>query len=219
MRSILLVILASVQPLIAQTGLQPEEEKKSVPQAVMYSLVLPGMGELYAGEYGIGKYFTIAEGALWATLLGFDRYGTWLQDDSRSFAAQHAGITTAGKSDQYFMDVGNFNSVVDYNEQMLRDRDPHKLYDEQSFRWFWDSPANRQIYRDRRVSSDQMFNDTRFVAAAIAVNHIVSAINAARLVIAHNKSLESSSSIDIRATVIGGFEHPNGIMISFVKSF
>ncbi len=196
------------------------EGKKSVPLAVLYSLLLPGMGELYVDDYRTGKYLTAAEGMLWVTLIGLDRYGTWLQDDARTFAVQHAGISLAGKNDRYFVDVGNYNTVYDYNEKMLRDRNPYKLYGENSaFAWVWDARANREYYRDLRIKSDNMFNSVNFVAAAIAVNHIISAINAARVAMSYNARADHASSLEIRAGVMGGIGHPHGIMISVSKSF
>ncbi len=195
-------------------------EKKSVPTAILYSLLLPGMGEMYAGNYGRGKYFTIAEGVLWVTLIGFDQYGRWLQDDARSYAVQHADISLSGKNDRYFIDIGEYMSVQDYNQQMLRDRTPHKVMDENSsLAWNWDTKANQLNFRNLRISSDQAFNNTKFVAAAIIINHIVSAIDAARLVVLHNRQVDAASSIDIHANVMGGITNPHGIMISFKKNF
>ena len=56
-------------PLSHQQGI-PQDltssrgEKKAVGLAVVYSLVLPGMGELYADGFSSGKYFLIAEGVV-----------------------------------------------------------------------------------------------------------------------------------------------------------
>jgi TM2 domain-containing membrane protein YozV len=195
-------------------------ERKSPATAAMYSLLLPGMGELYVGEYGSGKYLTIIDGALVVALVSFDRYANWLKDDSRQFAAAHAHTTIDGKDDQFFSDIGDYQTVYDYNEAVLRDRQPQKVYNPGSgFYWSWDSPVIREQYRSIRVSSDDRFNDTRFIVAAIAVNHLVSAINAARLAIRHNKSLEEGQLIDIHADVIGGFTHPDGIRITLSKNF
>lgn len=194
--------------------------KKNAGLAVLYSLLLPGMGELYAGNYSSGKYFTVAEGVLWLGLGGLDRYATSLQDDARAYAAQHAGVASEGRSDQYYIDIGDFSDVYQYNEQALRSRDPEKLYDPSSSDyWRWDSDQNREMYRDRRVSADQMFNNTRFVVAAIAVNHVVSAINAARAVITHNRGLASFDSYQIHADVLGGIANPQGIVLSLTKTF
>jgi hypothetical protein len=195
-------------------------EKKSVPTAILYSLLLPGMGELYADNYSRGKYFTIAEGALWVTLVGFDQYARWLQNDARRYAVQHAGISLSGKSDIYFVDIGEYMNVQDYNQQMLRNRTPYKTLGEHSANsWNWDTKSNQLYYRNQRIASDQAFNNTKFVAAAIVINHVISAIDAARLVILHNKNIETTSTIDIHASVMGGITNPHGLMISFTKIF
>lgn len=197
-----------------------ENAKKSVPLAVLYSLLLPGMGELYAGDYSSGKYLTAAEGALWLTLIGFDRYGTWLRNDARTFAGQHANVNIEGKNTRYFVDIGNYNTIYDYNEQMLRDRNPYRLYAANStYAWAWDTRSNREYFRDLRIKSDNMFNSINFVAAAIAVNHIVSAINAARIAMSYNTSIDPASSLEIRAGVMGGISDPHGITISIIKTF
>ena len=199
--------------------LSEQPEKKNVTTAVLYSLLLPGMGELYVGNYSSGKYFTIVEGALWITMGAYDWYATSLQDDARRFAIQHAQANINGKDDQYFVDIGEFRNIYDYNTQILRNREPEKLYNPTTSYWSWDSDANRSHFDDLRVASDERFNDLRFVAAAIAVNHVVSAVNAARMAIVHNHNLSESGQLDIHASVIGGLAHPNGILISLSKKF
>ncbi len=205
---------------IFREGEVGEEGRKNVGLGVLYSLLLPGMGELYAGGYGSGKYFTAAEGVLWLTLGAIDLHARSLQDDARSFAAQHAGFDPSGKDDSYFINVGNFTDVWSYNEAVLRDRDAYKLYDPYSSDfWQWDSGANQELYRDQRVASDQMFNNTRFVFAAIAVNHVLSAINAARLIVSGNRALSPGEPLELGASVLGGIAHPHGIALSVTRRF
>ena len=197
-----------------------ETEHKSPGLAVLYSLLLPGMGELYAGDYGAGKYFTIAEGVLAVGAIGLDRYGNWIKDDARQYAVTHAHSGVDGKDDLYFSVIGDYQSVYEYNEAVLRSRDPQKVYDPHSSSyWSWDTPGNREQYRHLRVSSDERFNDARFVVAAIAVNHIVSAINAARIAIRHNGSTEESGRMDIHAGIIGGIAQPEGIRVTLSRNF
>jgi hypothetical protein len=193
--------------------------QKSVPLAIVYSLLLPGMGELYAGNYSSGKYFTIVEGALWITLLSFDRYGQWTQNDARNYAVQHAGVSLAGKDDQYFVDIGDYQSVQEYNDAQLRARNAYGLYDVKADGWNWDSKTNRNYYTDLRVSSDRAFNNTSYVAAAIGVNHLISAINAALMVNAQNNQVGSALPVDIHASVIGGMTNPQGLRISLSRNF
>lgn len=210
------------QPVTAQPVLVPEPgSKKSVGLAVLYSLLLPGMGELYAGSFSSGRYFLAAEGVLWLTYGGMDIYGISVRDDARQFAAAHAGLNPAGKDDQYFVNVGNFFSIDAYNQQKLQDRTPDKLYDPSTgFVWQWDSDANRAVFRDQRITSERAFNNLRFVVAAIVVNHIASAINAARATIARNKAeSDSGGDLQIGADVLGGITHPHGIRISVARTF
>jgi hypothetical protein len=202
----------------------PEEgapKKKSTGLAAIYSLILPGMGELYADGFESGKYFLIAEGVLWLTYASFEIYGNQLRDDSRSFAQAHAGITPSGKGDQYFVDIGNFLDVLEFNEKKLRDREPEKLYNPLSnYAWQWDSDLSRSTYRDQRIASENMYNNRKFVFAAILINHVGSAINAVRAAIIHNKAMNDAlGDLDIRADVMGGWANPHGILLTVTRTF
>jgi hypothetical protein len=193
--------------------------KKSVGLAVIYSLLLPGMGELYAGDYGSGKYFTGADGVLWLGLGAMDLHARSMRDDARTFAALHAGFDPEGKDDTYFVDVGNFDDVYRYNEQVLRDRDAFKLYDPLSSSWWkWDSGVNRSLYRDQRVAADGMFNNTRFVVAALVANRVLSAINAARIVISRNRE-GAGDTLEIGAGILGSPVGPRGIALTLTRQF
>ena len=46
-------------------------ERKSPMLAIVYSLLLPGMGELYGGDYSLGKYLTIADAVFWGGVKNF----------------------------------------------------------------------------------------------------------------------------------------------------
>lgn len=204
-------------PLILQKGSIAEE--KSVFKAVLLSLVLPGLGELYSGEFGAGKYFLIAESGLWLTFASFELYGRWLRSDARQFAARHASASIQGKDDQFFVNLGNFNNVYDYNEKKLRDRDLGRVYDPTGpYYWWWDSERSRVRFRELRVKSDKVLNNVRFVAGAIIVNHLASAINAARLVVRHNKDV-SPESWRIESELLGASSWVDGVRLTFRKDF
>jgi hypothetical protein len=201
--------------------------KKSVGLAVLYSLLLPGLGEYYAGGYGSGKYFSIAEGALWISYAAFDIYGNSLRDDAIEFAVVHAGINPRGKDDQYFVDIGNFINTAQFDEVRSRNREPERMYGNRpGYAWDWgpindpQSDANRAAYKDQRLSGERVLNNRKFVVAAIIVNHIASAINAARAVISHNKEVaDRSDDFHLKADVIGGINSPQGILLTLSKSF
>ncbi len=195
--------------------------KKSPATAVFYSLLLPGMGELYADGFDEGRYSLIAEGGLWLSYFSFRQYGSWIQNDARNFATAHAGAQIDGKSDQYFVDLGNFNDTYEYNEKKLRDRELEKVYDVNAgYFWTWDSDAKRKEYRALRVSSERVLNNSRFVIGAIVVNRILSAINAARLTRLYNqRASDELGSWWLESSLMNDGLTPDGLKLSIVHRF
>jgi hypothetical protein len=192
--------------------------KKSVGLAALYSLLLPGMGELYADGFSSGKYFLLAEGLLWLGYAGLEVYGNTLQDDARSFAAANAGVNPAGKDDQYFVDIGNFMNIRDYNEKQARDREVDRIYTpETAYAWQWRTDADRSQYRAQRIKAEEMWNGKKFVAAALIINHVASAINAGRSAVAYNRSLEQG--LSFHADVMSDLGTPHGVLLTVTRHF
>jgi hypothetical protein len=167
--------------------------KKNTGLAILYSLLLPGMGELYAESYNSGIYFTIAEGALWGTFIGMNTYANWQQDRYESYAITKAGIDPADKDKDFYSRVGLYLNIDQYNNEKALERNFDQMYDSQQYFWKWNNPEDRKTYRDMWISSEQTFNDIRFVVGAMILNRIASAINAVRLVSSYNNRLEEQS--------------------------
>lgn len=167
-----------------------EDGRKSRFRGVLYSLAIPGMGELYAGSFDRGKYPFITEIALWIGALGIDMYGDWVQDDARIFASRHAGIDPTGKDDDFFVNIENYSDLADYNNQRLIERRTDDLYpDDAAWRWSWDSDAHRKEYKDLRIQSDELHNAVTFFVLGMVANRIWSAIQASSSVARYNDSL------------------------------
>ncbi len=216
--------LFSTVPLAPPFQQAAEEQvpvKKSVGLAALYSLLIPGMGELYAEGFSSGKYFLIAEGGLWITYAAFEIHGNDLRDGARSFAAARAGVSIDGKNDQFFVDIGNFLTMDEYNDKRLRDREPDKVYSTSAGQfWRWDTEDSRLTYREQRITSENMYNNRKFVGAAILINHVVSAINAARAAISYNSSLEKSlGSLELSSRVLGGPGGEHGVLVTLSRKF
>lgn len=200
---------------------QGERRRKKVGLAALYSLLLPGMGELYAENFGSGKFFLAAEGVLWLGYAGLEMYGNAVRDDARAFAASRAGVNPAGKDDQFWVDIGNFTDTQSYNEKKARDRAADRLYDPNAgYLWKWDSDASRATFKNDRIASENLYNNQKFVVVAVLINHVASAINAARAAISYNKSLEQGmGDLQIKAGVLGGVANPHGVLLTFSKPF
>jgi len=171
--------------------------KKSAGLAMLYSFILPGMGELYAGNYNSGKYFTIADGALWVALAGMNAYGTNQRNNYIAFSKAFADVTANGKSDQFFADIGGYNSVEDFNTRQLLDRNFEGTYSTVTHYWKWRSAEKRKEYKSTWTSSESAFNNIKFVAGALVLNRVISMINAIRIVSAYNKSLNPETAWNV----------------------
>jgi hypothetical protein len=175
----------------------PKLTKKNPGLAVCLSLLLPGMGELYAGSFESGKYFTMADALLWGTVIGMNTYGNWKRDNYKSFAQTYGGISTQGKDEDYYANMCDYVSVDDYNRYMDLQGEYNKVYNGVKYSWNWGSDARRKEYRDMWRSSEQAFNNIRFAVGALILNRIISVVNAVRLVAAHNKEVEKQSNVDV----------------------
>jgi hypothetical protein len=195
------------------------ESKKSVVLAIVASLVLPGMGELYAGSFESGQYNLIAEGGLWLTYSGFRIHANWLQQDAQNFANQHAGADFNNKDDQYSVNIGNFNTTDEYNQTKLRNRDYDAVYTASQFTWQWDSDAHRTQFKDLRIRSGEIKNNSKFIIAAVVINHLYSAFSAGRRAAAYNKSLSMMDNIEIQTFTLNNGTRVDGIGLSISTKF
>lgn len=192
--------------------------KKKTGLAILYSLLLPGMGELYAEAYSSGMYFTIAEGALWGTYIGMNTYANWQKDRYEGFAITKAGIDPATKDKDYYSRIGLYTGIEQYNDQKALERNFDEMYDPGQYFWKWSSTEERRTYRDMWLSSEQAFNDIRFVVGAMLLNRLASAVNAVRLVAKYNNRLEEQS----WNISVGTIEHqnlPSSLSLNFYTSF
>jgi len=185
--------------------------EKSVVLAAGLSLILPGMGELYADNFGTGKYFLIADGVLWLTYAGLNLSSGWVQDDADVYMTQHAGASVEGKDDQFRVDVGNYLTVQEYNEAKLRAREYSKLYDPVVYYWNWDSNPNRNEYRDLRITSDELERNATFVLGALVVNRLISAFVAGRSASSYNARVREERAWNLGARLLGPPLNPHGM--------
>lgn len=187
---------------------------KSVALAVAMSLVLPGMGEWYAGSFDTGRYFLMADGSFWLTFAAFRLRGDWLRSDARSFGSQHAGIDFSGKDDQYLVNVGSYNSVDEYNQARLRERQFDRLYVSPRDAWKWNSEENRLRFREMRISSDRMYENAKFAVGALVINRIISAFSAGRAAARAYRAGTDQGAWRIGAAVMGEDAHGIELRVS-----
>ena len=170
---IILVIILTSGLAIGQVNMK----KKLNP--VIRSAIIPGWGQKSLNYPKRGRVFSYIETGVLLTILGTNTYSNNLKKNYVSFASEHANVSSGGKNHKYWVDIGNFNSVTDYNDEHLRNREASDLYpDNLEWRWVWDTDGNRNTFENKRILSDQMKLVATFGIGAIVLNHMVSAIDA-----------------------------------------
>ena len=195
------------------------KQKKSTGLAIVYSLLLPGMGELYADAYDSGVYFTIADGDLWGTYIGMNVYGNWQKDRYITYAQTNGGITTENKDETYYATIGEYLDIDQYNDEKAFEYNFNEMYDIEKYFWKWNTSEERKNYRSMWVSSEQTFNDMRFVVWGLLLNRVVSAINAVRLVSRYNNNLSQEVGWNVTLGVQSYPDNTSSYNINFITSF
>ncbi len=193
--------------------------KKNTGVAVLLSLLLPGMGELYADNYSSGKYFTIADASLWGIYIGMNAYGNWLKSDYISYAASAGGVNNKNKDADFYANVGGYLSLDQYNNAMALQGSFDKMYNSPSYYWNWPTNTERKNYRNLWSSSELAHNNLRFVVGALILNRIISVINAVRLVSEYNKNLQSELGWNVSVGIQNSETLPSQLKFNFQTNF
>ncbi len=182
---------ASAEPVLnIADNTRPASDQKSRALGLIYSALLPGMGELYANDYDAGRYFTVSEAILWLGYAGMTIFGNSLTNDAKTYATVHSGANTGGKSDQFLTDVGNFTNTEQYNEKKAGDGTYSLIYSTSDYNWQWDTDANRTTFRSMHLRANTLLDNTKYVLAAVVVNHAASMVDAILAVNRYNGSLK-----------------------------
>ena len=202
-----------------QTVFDDVKQKKNTGLAILYSLLLPGMGELYADAYDSGVYFTVADGVLWGTFAGMNVYANWQKDRYISYSQSNASVSSDGKDEDYYATIGKYLSIDQYNDEKALERNFDEMYSTEKYFWKWNTSTEQKNYKNMWVSSEQTFNDVRFVVGALLLNRVVSAINAVRLVSRYNNNLSQEVGWNVSLGLKSNPDNTSSYNINFITSF
>ena len=112
--------------------------------------------------------------------------------------------------DEFWVDIGNYNSINDYNNEHLRNREFGDLYPQNNkWSWNWNSEKNRTYFESKRIQSDKLKLFSSFTLGALFVNHFVSSIDALYL-----KRLMSQKNLSIKPYI-----QNNDLIIGYTFEF
>ncbi|HET9250545.1 MAG TPA: hypothetical protein VFP58_00340 [Candidatus Eisenbacteria bacterium] len=187
---------------MAQEPATPQAEPSASPASssggakpFLYSILLPGMGQLAMGEKGHAIPFFIAEGLIWTNFIYWKVAEDKRQDDYIEQAQLNAGVDVSEAEDDYWGLVGQYSRSSgegpnSYEEELRREaRDLHPsdpaaqdAYVAENLpsgdqAWEWSTEELRSQYKDTRESANSADHKAKFSFAAALVNRVVSVID------------------------------------------
>ncbi len=195
-------------------------------KAFLFSLLVPGSGQLYAGEKR-GIAFLALEAVVWPVYFSWRNKGKDIEKDYQRFADQHWIATNyfywrnsikpkdesklshnyekATQQQKYEM-IGKYDQFVfgwDDSEPSVVDlqRNPDLLqeYPPDSLKNVYSS--NREEYMDMRYDSNKYLKRAGWCVGALLANHILSAIDAAHCAQLKRKGLSLEKRVRVRMAV------------------
>lgn len=161
--------------------------------AMLFSLILPGLGEQYLGHSGRAKAFFVTEGAIWTSFAAFRIQGNHRKNLYKEYADVFAGVPPRNDED-FYRTIGNFISSdgpFSANESIRRQARanfPNSLQKQQEFydqyaytgdnAWTWESAARWQQYQDMRSASLDAIHRSNLSLGLLVANRLLSVIDA-----------------------------------------
>ena len=177
-----ILIAFSIACLLAPSALFAQAAK-SPKKAAFLSVLLPGLGERYAGGRKSAKFFLFTEGMFWTGVFAFQKLNTTRENTFRAYAAARAGATTVKKPNSHYDRLSSYNSIYDYNARLLyvEGTSGNPLPETPENFWEWDTPSSREHFRKLRSKATWARTRSFLFVGALIFNRFASALNAANI--------------------------------------
>lgn len=166
----------------------------SVPKAMLFSAVAPGLGEVYCHNYTKGAIFFFTETAIIFSYFRLQNERNWAINSYKQYANSVVG-TPINMEDSYYQLIQDYASSEEYNDNIIRDarnyfliynNDPegYNAYLEANLipddnSWHWNNDDEWYDYIDLRLKKQDFEIFANFAVAAAILNRIVSVIDSA----------------------------------------
>ena len=180
----------------SKTFSQLDTEKSIDP--VIKSFLVPGWGQSDLGFKNRSKIYNYVEVGILISFFSSSKLSNEIKRNYITYASEHAGIIANDKDREFWVDIGNYNSINDYNNEHLRNREFGDLYPQSNkWSWNWDSEKNRTYFESNRIQADKLKLFSSFTLGALFVNHFISSIDALYL-----KRLLSQKKMSIKPYIL-----------------
>jgi hypothetical protein len=176
----------------------PGEQKINPKKAMLYSLLIPGLGQQAAGRGERARVFYAIEAGIWTSFAVFRIQGDDRKDRYIDYAEFAAGVDGSGKDDNYWRTLAQYErsdpgpgSANEFIRRQARALYPGDLAAQQRYfeengyfgeeTWDWQNADNLAKYRELRTKSLDSYDRAELSIFAAIANRVVSVIDAARV--------------------------------------
>ncbi|MDA0709234.1 MAG: hypothetical protein O3B73_03380 [bacterium] len=156
---------------------------KSPRKAAFLSILVPGLGEIYAGGKKSSRFFLFTESTFWTGLVGFKKLNRARVHTFEAHAAAHSGAQIEGRQNSHLDRVAGYNSIYDYNARVyfVEGEFANPLPQTPENIWEWDSSASRTRFVELRSKATWARTRSFLFVGALLFNRFASAFNAAHI--------------------------------------
>ena len=167
------------------------------------SFLLPGWGQIQHKKSNRARFFNLTETILLSGYIVSVKSSKYEKSKYISFAAKHADVNTIDKGREFWVDIGNYENIYNYNQEQLRLRSEDIYGDIEKYYWSWDDDKNRKNFERMRIKSASYKKAGQFFIGSLVLNHFVSAIDALYLTRLKNPLLLDFSPLFNKNRTIG----------------
>ena len=126
----------------------------------------------------IKKNYLLREVLIWGVLFSSNQNRDMYNDNYINYGISYANTNVDSFNFQYAINVGDYESMSDYNNAMLGRRLADKVYpQDEGYDWNWESSKDRLKYRDMLRTSRDLDKIGDFAIAGLIIHRIVALIN------------------------------------------
>ena len=146
---------------------------------ILKNLIIPGWGfEQLENHKDQSKKFFLREAIIWSSFLTSRTSSDLFEDYYISYGIDYSNADILRYDEGYSINVGNYDSMSEYNEAMLRKRKPEDVYPYgEGYDWEWNSTNNRLKYKKILQVSRDLDKIGDFAVASLLIHRAVSVIN------------------------------------------
>lgn len=167
-----------------------------------YSFLLPGLGQYRMGKKLRAKIYFGLEGLGWIAMGSFLWQGIVKESTYKDYAVIYAGVSGTDHCDDYWNDVGRYESSYQYNQEVVnrtaRDLYPDDVEAQNAYKeahqyigylqWDWRSSTAFHRYKSLKNDTRAAYRRSLYSVIFVLTLRVVSSVDAVRIARSGNAS-------------------------------